>query len=525
MIKTDNRFRQYIIIFALITYYILVATRLSLFTIQHSKDSPKSGLHDAIPKRIDIVDKNNVLVATDIETRSFYLNKSLIDNPAQIAKQISNALHLDKVTIHKKIITKTKTNLILIKRHLTPEEELKIKKLGIAATIFEKDLLRFYPQNNLLSHIIGYTNIDREGMTGIEGYYNNYLSNPFNTPLKLTLDITLQAAIREASLKAIDKYKAKFVIAILSNVKTGDILAAVSVPDFNPNKIAESNPDNIFNKITYGLYEMGSVFKIFTIAAAFNHNLIKKDTLVDVSKPIEYGTFKIKDLSHIKKKILTAEEIFALSSNIGTVHISKMLGTKRQLNFFENLGLLEKVDTDLNEVAFPMQPRIWKEINAYTISYGYGLAVSPLNFVTAVNAILNNGTLITPRFTYNKSQNQKQITSHRTSKIIRELFKTTTIKGTGKLANINGYNVGGKSGTAEKISKHGKYDESLNKASFIAAFPIEDPQYSIFVLIDSGINPFSGKPGTGGSIAAPLTGDIIRSTIPLLNLEPRNQEI
>ena len=512
--------KELTIICIIVLFFFLIVARLFYYSIiKYRKVTniySNENHENSLQKRANIVDKNGVLIATDVKVKNLFINKTLIDDSKSTAKTLSKILDIKYSTILNKIkASKDKANLILIKKHVLPKEEYDLWKSNLSCILYEDELKRFYPHGNLFSHIVGYTDIDRNGIAGLEKYYDSFLKDN-NKQLRLTVDIRLQSILHEILNNAVDKYKANFAVGIISEVKTGNVIASVSIPDFNPNSVQKSNGDKMFNRITYGLYEMGSVFKTFSIAGALENNIVTKNTLFDVANPIKYNSFLIRDENHIKKQTLTVKEIFSQSSNIGTVQIAKKTGINKELHFFENLGLLEKIDTDIAETSLPIQPRIWKEINLYTISYGYGLAITPLHLITATNAILNDGIYISPRFSYEKKQITKRVASSKTSNVMRELFNETIKSGTGKaLLDINEYKIGGKSGTAIKMQKDGKYTRGINnKASFIASFPINNPKYTVFVFIDSPT--IDGKTGTGSSVGAPVIKEIIKQIIPVL---------
>lgn len=513
--------KEITLICIVLLFFLLIVSKLFYYCIiKYSRITNIYGdanYENFLKKRGDIVDKNGVLIATDVKVKDLFINKALIDDEKYTAKILSKVLNVKYLAILNKINSnKNKANLILIKKHILPKEEYNLWKSGLPCIVYEDELKRFYPHSNLFSHIIGYTDIDRNGISGLERYYDKLLKG--NKQLKLTLDIRIQSILHDILKEAKNEYNANFAVGIISEVKTGNIISAVSIPDFNPNSNNKTDGNSMFNRITYGLYEMGSVFKTFSIANAIDNNIVTKNTIFDVSNPIKYNNFLIRDENHIKKAILTVKEIFAQSSNIGTVQIAKKVGINKELQFFENLGLLEKVNTDILEISLPIQPRIWKEINLYTISYGYGLAITPLHLIMATNAILNDGVYVSPRFSYEKKQVIKQVVSKKTSDVMKELFSETIKSGTGKnLLSINDYKIGGKSGTAIKMQKDGKYVRGINnKASFIAAFPINNPKYSVFVLIDSPT--IDGKTGTGSSVGVPVIKKIIEKIIPVLGV-------
>lgn len=498
--------------------FMIIILRLYNLSVVHYKpivDSYNFNIDDIGQKRANIIDRNGFLLATDISTKTLYLNKELIKDEKFIANKLAKILNLNENSLYKKISDKkTKSKYILIKRYILPNEENKIRLLPIASLVFEDELLRYYPYNNLFSHVIGYVDIDKNGIIGLEKYYDSYLKEK-NIPLKTTLDMRIQSALRSVIVESYKTFKPNFIVGIISEIKTGNILAIVSFPDFNPNINKPKN--NTFNHATYGNYELGSVFKIFTMANGLELGLIKKDTIFDVSHDVNYGKFTAKDINSIKnRKKITTKEAFAISSNIVTVHIAKLIGIKEQLKFFDNLNLLEKIDIDLGETSLPLQPRKWKEINLMTIAYGYGVAVSPLHILNATNAIINDGNMITPRFSYEyKNQKCSNVISKNTSDIMKDFFKETVEKGTARLANVKGYDIGGKTGTARKIVGN-DYKKGEHLASFIGVFPIYNPQYSIIIVADRPQSLTEKSDGTGSSVAAKIAHDVIIKITPFL---------
>lgn len=516
MLINKNGRSNFIILLLGFAYLIIIGKLYYLSVYKYNEDIKNKFLFNN-KKRVEIVDRNNVLLATDIPTYSLYLNNSLIENEQEIAKLFAPILQMEYKILYKKIKNRSKTaNLILIKRNLTPEEQLQIKQIGIASTVFEPDSMRFYPHNNLFSHILGYTDIDKNGMTGLEEYYDKYLKKTENQTLKLTMDIKIQSILREELIKYHQLYKTNFILAIVSEIDSGNILGAVSIPDYNLNKVSTALPNEMYNNISLGVFEMGSVMKIFTISDAFITKVVNKDTEINVAEEIRYGNFTIKDGSHIRKPILTVEEGFALSSNKIMAKIVQRIGSKKYINFLEQMGMLEKLNIDINQLGFPIQPRVFSDVNVATISYGYGLAISPLHVVYGLNTIMNNGVANSLRFSYQKQQVQKTIFDKRITKLMKEMFIATIQKGTGKLAKVEGINIGGKTGTAEIISKDG-YQKHNNRASFVAVFPIENPKYSVFILLDNPKKDETNRAGTGGSVAAPIISTMITKMLPFLN--------
>ena len=500
--------------------YIVLIGRLFYFTVLKYEDKiDKISLSEN--KRINIVDRNNLIIASNIKVKNLYLNSELLENADFISKELSSILDIDYDFLYNKITT-SKNKYILIKKNIFPQDEYKIRQLPIASIVFEDDYLRFYPYNNLFSHIVGYVDSEKNGVMGIEEYYDNYLKYYENKPLQLTLDVKIQEALRDELIKSYDYYKTNFITGIITEVKTGNVLALVSIPDFDPNNLEATS--NTFNFATYGNYELGSVFKIFTFANAIENNIINKRTKFNVDKKITYYDFSINDIKNItqKKKINTVEA-FALSSNLFTVQTAREIGIKKQVSFFEKLGLLEKINIDIKQTVLPLQARRWSNVSLMTISYGYGIAVSPLHIISATNGILNNGILITPRFSYNfDKQTKKNVVSFSTSNTMKDLFRVVVEDGTGKLADINGLNIGGKTGTARKNSKYG-YIEGDHIVSFVGAFPINDPQYSIIIVADRP-RLDGEKDGTGASVAANIFKNVVLRALPFFDVKPVGYE-
>ena len=299
------------------------------------------------------------------------------------------------------------------------------------------------------------------------------------------------------------------------DVNNGEIIALSSLPNFDPNKQYLAKNNQRFNRATYGVYEFGSIFKIFTSAIALEEKVVKIDDIYDVSEPIKYGKFTINDDHKVKDK-MTVEEIFLYSSNIGTVQIAKKIGKRKQEKYMKKFGMLERIENDFPELGRPLYNGKWSEINSFTISYGHGIAVTPLHIASATSAIVNGGILYKPSFLkLQKNPSGTRVVSEETSQMMRELMRKTVMEGTGRNANIKGYEVGGKTGTAERAER-GSYNKKKTIASFVSVFPMSNPQYLIFVSFDRPDYIFN----TGGMVAAPVAGNIIKNIAPILDVEP-----
>ncbi len=495
------------------------------YTSHGKKENNSSSF--AYAPRADITDRNGIVLATTLKMPMLYADPTIIPSMEvlnNIALDISQVLPVDKETIAKKLHRSGR--FIPLFKGLTPKQQKDINELGYPSLGFRESFRRVYPEQNLVSHILGYTDSDGLGIAGIEKQYEETLTKP--SSIALTIDVRLQHILKRELKKSINNFEAIGGSGVIMNVKNGEILAMVSLPDFDPNLPSKAKKIELFNRNTTGVFEMGSTFKLFSIAAALEYGTVKESDKFNVSEPFKFGSHTIKDF-HREKKPLKLSEVFSHSSNIGTAQIAEKLGTEKLRKFYKNLGLLNRLELDLPERAYPLLPRKWRDINTITASYGHGMAVTSVHLVRAASAIVNNGILPTPRLlmTPKKKYNPEiRIISAKTSKIMRGFLAKVINdeKGTGKKAFVAGYDMGGKTGTAEKITSK-KYDEKLLYSSFLGVFPISEPEYIILVSIDE---PKGQKDSygfaTGGWTAAPVIGKVVSEIAPLLGMIPQQQE-
>jgi len=418
-------------------------------------------------------------------------------------------------------LTKPRCSFSMIKHDLSPSQQAEVNALGIPALEFQTSEKRVYLHNNLFAHAVGYTNIDNIGQAGVEKFMHKRLTES-SKPLQLTLDIGIQDAVRQELVTAMEKYKAVGAAAILMDVNTGEVLSLVSLPDYNPNVKIPVGEKALFNFITLGTYEPGSVFKTFNAALGLESGKVKVTDKFDATKPIMIQKRKISDF-HGENRWLSVGEILIHSSNIGSVKIAERVGKEGQRAFLKNLGFFESVkDFEVPEKARPQvqSEKNWAQITLATVSYGHGISVTPLHIVTAFSALVNGGIYHTP--TLIKSDTQKvsrRVMSEQTSEQMRPLLRDVVLYGSGKKAEVKGYEVGGKTGTANKNTK-GKYADKRVTNSFLATFPTSDPKYALLVVIDEpqGTKETYGF-RTSGWNAAPTSGKIIASVAPQLGLK------
>jgi cell division protein FtsI (penicillin-binding protein 3) len=507
--------------------FLVIAARLvevAGFPAGEARTAHKVVAAKPAPGRADIQDRNGVLLATTLVTPSLYANPKQIDSPKEVARRLAAAMpDLNEAELLAKLTSDK--GFVWLKRHLTPREEATVNDLGFPGLHFEREGERVYPKGSLVAHAVGYTDLDNKGLAGVERGMDEILRDA-RAPVKLSLDVRLQYILREETQHAIAEFNAIGGMGIIMDVRTGEVLSLVSLPDFDPNQAGSATPETSFNRATLGAYEMGSVFKIFTLAMALDDHVTTMTGGYDATNPIEIGRFTIHD-DHAQRRWLSVPEIFMYSSNIGAAKMALDAGTERQRDFLGKLGLLHEPAFELKEIAAPLVPAPWRPINTMTIGFGHGLSVTPLQLVTAVSAIVNGGVL--HRATLLKRPDGQPIPGDRvispaTSEEMRKLMRLVVEHGTGKLAKAQGYLVGGKTGTAEKISgKH--YAQHALLSSFIGAFPINDPRYVVLVSIDEPHgNKLTAGYATGGWIAAPAVGATIDRMASLVGIPPIDED-
>jgi cell division protein FtsI (penicillin-binding protein 3) len=502
--------------------FILIAARLvDVMLIRTGKDAKQSDdiSQHLVLSRSDIVDRNGEILATHLMTASVYANPKVIINPREAAIKLSELFPEISFDVLLTKLTSDK-GFIWLTRHIPPKLQQAVNQLGIPGVYLQKDQHRVYPYGSLVSHVLGYCGLDNSGLAGTEQYFDKRLRNNAE-PLKLSIDIRVQHIVHDELLKGIAEFKAEGGNAMVMDIKTGEMLAMVSLPDFNPNLPNQNMVKSTFNRNTLGVYESGSTFKIFNTAIALETGVANINSRYDASVPINFGRHKISDFRG-KNRVLTFEEAFFYSSNIAMTKMALEFGTANQRQYLKLFGLLRAPTIEVPEISAPLTPSTWRDITTVTISYGYGIAVSPLQVIMAIGGIINNGYV--PQATLlhgapKQYQNTTPIVSAKTSRLMRHLMRLTAIKGTGKAANVPGYDVIGKTGTSHKNEK-GVYSKKARVTSFVGAFPQDNPQYIMVVMLDDP-KPIATTYGyaTGGWNVAPVSGKMIARIAPLLGVE------
>ncbi|MFC3053029.1 peptidoglycan D,D-transpeptidase FtsI family protein [Kordiimonas pumila] len=489
-----------------------------------------SGLRAVVPPvevaRADIVDRNGDILATNLETSSLYADATAIKNPTMAAQKLVSILpDLSFAEVEAKLSSGKR--FIWLKRKLTPRQKWQVNALGIPAFQFQREEERLYPQGRLAAHVLGYVDVDGNGLGGVEHFFDASLvsKNKTGEPLKLSLDMRVQYALADELESAMNAYQAIGAAGLVMNVNSGEVLGMVSLPNYDPNNLRGVADEALFNRVTQGVYELGSTFKTFTFAAALDNGIVDMTDGYDASKPLRVARFTIKD-DHPKNRYLTLPEIFTYSSNIGTAQMALDLGADKQQAFLSSLGMMQPANIELTEVGAPLYPTTWRKSSIMTISYGHGIAVSPLQLASGIAAMVNGGRLHPATLVHNPDawQNGKQVISPATSRQIRQLLRLAVRKGTGKRGEAIGYRVGGKTGTAEKAVAGGYKRKSLI-SSFVGVYPMDDPQYVVFALLDEpkGTKETYGF-ASGGWVAAPVVRNVILRTAPLLGVAPENED-
>ena len=469
--------------------------------------------------RADIVDRNGVVLATSVPVMSAFVNPRLLIDTSEAAKKIISALPEFKYEEMKTKLDSDRS-FVWIKRGMTPREYNLVNRLGIPGLEFQGEERRIYPQGQAGAHVVGFDSIDNQGLGGIERFFDQQLQS--GQPVQLSIDLRLQRMVEEELARAVKKFSAIGAQSIVMDVTNGEILALASLPTYDANNARTITNEALFNRATLGVYEQGSTFKIFNTAMALDTGRVTLSSVFDASAPIKIDRFTIND-DHPQRRPLTVPEIFKYSSNIGSAKMAvEVMGPEGQRAFFEKIGFLKPLSTQLPEIAAPLWPRHWQKINTMTIAFGHGISVTPLHLATGASAMVNGGVLYQPSFVKRTTASDpgRRVIQEKTSTMMRQLLRLNVIEGTGKNSEVKGYEVGGKTGTAEKPS-HGGYRQKALISSFIGMFPMNDPKFLILVSLDEPKGTAeTGGYATGGMVSAPSVRGIIESIVSLYGILP-----
>jgi cell division protein FtsI (penicillin-binding protein 3) len=529
------RARVGLAILAFAVVYAVIAARLVMFAVApESHFTRRSVTKDAVATaRPDILDRNGLILATDVRAPSLFAEPRKIIDVDEATELLTAVLpDLDATELRDRL--SSRRGFVWLKREISPKERQEIHRLGLPGVGFLSENKRVYPNRAEVSHLIGLVNIDNQGIAGMEKWVDGHglqalhmaglATDRLQKPIELAVDLRVQHALRDELIFAATKYKVKAAAGLVSDVNTGEIVAMVSLPDFDPNDPKQANDPTRINRLTTGVFELGSTFKALTIAMALDAGRITLNSSFDARVPLRYGRFTIHDY-HAQRRFLTVPEIFTYSSNIGTARIALAMGVERHKAFLKKMGQLDRLRTELPESAEPLVPKHWGELNTVTIAFGHGLSVAPLQAVEGINALVNGGLLIPPTFLRRTREQAlalaKQVVKPETSIKMRYLMRRNAEKGSARKANVEGYYVGGKTGTSEKVV-NGRYSKTKVLNTFTAILPADHPRYQVLIMLDEPqALPETHGFTTSGWNAVPTAGRVINRIAPMLGIPPR----
>ena len=515
--------------------FAIIALRLVMYGVMgDTHNGRRGGSQDAVATaRPDILDRNGEILATDVKAPSLYAEpRKLIDKDEAIELLTATLPDLDPGEVRDRL--SSRKGFVWLKRELTPKQQHDVFKLGLPGVGFLRENKRVYPTGRDVSHLIGLVNIDNQGIAGMEKWLDGngladlhragFATDRQQEPIELAVDLRVEHALRDELQKAKEKFHAKAASGLVSNVKTGEIVAMVSLPDYDPNSPKQANDPLRINRLTTGVFELGSTFKALTIAMALDAGKITLNSSFDARVPLRYGRFSIHDY-HAQRRVLTVPEIFTYSSNIGTARIALAMGVEHHKWFLRKMGQLDRLRTELPESAEPLVPKRWGELNTVTIAFGHGLSVAPLQAVEGINALVNGGLLIPPTFLKRTREEAlklaKQVVKPETSQKMRYLMRLNAEKGSARKADVEGYYVGGKTGTSEKVV-NGRYSKTKVLNTFTAILPADKPRYQVMIMLDEPqALPETHGFTTSGWNAVPTAGKVIARIAPMLGITPR----
>jgi cell division protein FtsI (penicillin-binding protein 3) len=522
-------------ILAFAAVYAVIAVRLVMFAvIPDARFAHRAVTGDAVATaRPDILDRNGEVLATDVRVPSLFGEpRRIIDVDEAVELLTATLPDLDSRELRERL--SSKRGFVWLKREITPKQQQDIHRLGLPGIGFLSENKRTYPNGPEVSHLIGHVNIDNQGIAGIEKWLDGHgladlhmaglATDRLQTPINLAVDLRVQHALRDELVAARTKFKALATAGLVLDVRTGEIVAMVSEPDYDPNNPGQANDPTRINRLTTGVYEMGSTFKAFTLAMALDSGKVTLNSSFDARAPLQYGKFTIHDF-HAQHRVLTVPEIFTYSSNIGAARAALAIGVEGHKAFLKKIGQLDRLRTELPESAEPIVPKHWGELNTITIAFGHGLSVAPLQAVMGVAALMNGGIMIAPTFLRRTEQEAsalgKRVIKPETSEKMRYLMRLNVEKGSATRADVKGYYIGGKTGTAEKVV-NGHYSKTKTLTDFMAVLPADKPRFLLLIMIDEPqALPETHGFTTSGWNAVPVGGAVVARIAPLLGIEPR----
>ena len=524
--------------------FVLVGGRMALLA-QSEPGEPRTSVAgaDILAQRADITDREGRILATNFDTHSLYAQPEDMVDPGHAADKLVEIFpDLDRARLIRDFTGDRK--FLWIKKTISPEQQQAVHDIGEPGLLFGPREMRLYPNGRLAAHVLGGASFGREGVhaaevvgvAGVEKYLDEALRDPARAErsLTLSLDLSVQAAMEQVLQGGMRIMNAKGASGILMEVDTGEVVAVASLPDFDPNDrpalptSGHQDDSPLFNRAVQGVYELGSVFKVFTIAQALELGLVTPDTMINTESPLTWGRFRIRDFRNYGAE-LSVEKVIVKSSNVGTARIAMDIGAARQRAFLDKLGFMDASPLEITEASgsTPLLPKNWSEISTMTISYGHGLSTSPMHLAAAYATIANGGRRIVPTLLRDDANAPgERVVSEATARAMRKMMRNVVTEGTASLGEVEGYAVGGKTGTADKPKPTGGYYDDKVIATFASVFPSDDPEYVLVVTLDEPVERSGSEPRrTAGWTAVPVASEVIRRVAPLLGLRPEIEPV
>jgi cell division protein FtsI (penicillin-binding protein 3) len=516
---TRNRLRLALICFVLV--FSVLAGRLVQLTVLENKPAWQAGTqkqHHML--RPTILDRNGIVLATQISTITLGADVAMIGDGPEMAARLKQILP-DLNQARAARLMSGKHRYVDLKSGLTPAQKQATLAFGDPALKLTRASSRVYPTGHVMAHSVGFTSSDMRGLAGLELYLDRLIEDEgFDGVFESSLDVRVQHNVRDVLQEAMAKHKAKGAGAIVVDVHSGEVLSLVSLPDFDANDPMAQGWTPHFNNMTSGVYELGSIFKVFTAAMALDTGLVAEDETFDAREKIKIGRKVFAD-EHGQERLLSVDEVIIHSSNVGAIKMALRVPADVHHEFIGKLGFLDAVPFELLETVEPLVPARWTDLERATASFGYSFSVSPLAAVMAGAAMVNGGVLYEPSLRKVGLPVGERIIAAETSRSMRRMMRSVVTHGTGRQANVPGYQILGKTGTAEKHARGGYNKEAL-VTSFLGAFPARAPRYAMLVMFDEpqGHADTYGHNQAGWN-AAPAAGEIVRRTASLLGILPR----
>jgi len=517
--QDDPRFRIFLVMAVFSLVFLVLTLGAGHAALLADKGRVGAGSSRPMLARGDLVDRNGMLMATNITHYGLYIDPREVWDRDLARAQLLEAL--PRIPARKLDRVLDGERRLIVASGLTPHERMAVHRLALGGVTFEPEDRRVYPLGASASHLLGRADTGGQGVSGAELAFNDQIkaAGAVGENYAISIDMRIQGVVENELAAAAIEHKAKGGIAVVADVQTGEILAMASWPTYDPNRPVTQGDNATLNRVTSAHYEMGSIFKSFTVAAGLDTGRADMNTLFDASQAFQIGKRRITDF-HAKNKVMTLEEVFLNSSNIGTSRLAVEMGPDVMRDYFKRLGLLDAAPIELRESNRPTVPRKWDDSTLASLSFGYGIMATPLQAVAAYNALSNGGTYVplTLRRGGNPNAKTHRVVSPETSATMLELMRRNVSRGSGGRANAPGLRVGGKTGSANKLV-NGRYDPTVAVGSFAAVFPTDGPvtakRYSVFVLIDEP----GQYPRTGGFVAAPAVGRIADRIAEFLGVE------